>query len=349
MRAPALVALASLSLAAADCTDPVQRKNFTSLTNDEKLAWLDAEVCLTTHESRFGLFDAATTLWDEQQYLHLVMSNYIHGVGQFLPWHRYYVKMHEYLLQTYCNYTGGMPYWDEAVDAENITLSAVWDAVYGIGGDGNSSASDVVTDGPFAYMEMHVGAYAFNTVTPKAANYYLNRSISVSTFSVVNQDNVDTCYATETYDEAWQCYGQSPHSGGHAGTGGVVCIMLGRKLNESGTRLMNMSLKMQNAVLSPGDPVFFLHHNNLDRLWWEWQSANLTARLTDMGGNNTPSDEFNAANNWDAPGANFTDYSGDPANVTSLTHVLSLLEILPNVTIADIMDIRQDTICATFV
>ncbi|KAI3396663.1 hypothetical protein diail_11840 [Diaporthe ilicicola] len=171
--------------------------------------------------------------------------------------------MHERLLQTCCNYTGGMPYSDEAADAEYITLSAVCDSVYGIGGDGNSSANDIVTDGPFAYMGLHVGPYAFNT--------------------------------------------------------------------------------MQNAVLSPGDPVFFLHHNNLDRLWWEWQSANLTARLTDMGGNNTPSDESNAANNWDAPGANFTDYSGDPANV------MSLFEILPNVTIADVMDIGGDTICAEFV
>lgn len=90
---------------------------------------------------------------------------------------------------------------------------------------------------------------------------------------------------------------------------------------------------MQDPVLSPGDPVFFLHHTNLGRLWWEWQSANLTYRLTDMGGQNTPTVEFNAANNWDAPGANLTDYSGDPGNVTTL------YDMIENVTIADVMDI----------
>lgn len=106
---------------------------------------------------------------------------------------------------------------------------------------------------------------------------------------------------------------------------------------------------MQNPVLSPGDPVFFLHHTNLDRLWWKWQSANLTARLTDMGGQNVPTAAFNAANGWEAPGANFTDYSGDPANVTTLTHVLSMYEMIPNVTIADIMDVGGDAICAEYV
>lgn len=106
---------------------------------------------------------------------------------------------------------------------------------------------------------------------------------------------------------------------------------------------------MQDPVLSPGDPVFFLHHTNLDRLWWEWQSANLTYRLTDMGGQNTPTEAFNAANNWDAPGANFTDYSGDPGNVTTLTHILSMYEMIENVTIADVMDIGGDVTCAEYV
>lgn len=73
-----------VALARADtCTTPVQRKNFTSLTNNEKLNWLNAEVCLTTHDAVFGLYDGAKTLWDEQQYLHLTMSNYIHGVVSF--------------------------------------------------------------------------------------------------------------------------------------------------------------------------------------------------------------------------------------------------------------------------
>ncbi|KAH8687379.1 hypothetical protein BGZ60DRAFT_425285 [Tricladium varicosporioides] len=176
------------------------------------------------------------TLWDEQQYLHLVSSNYIHGVGQFLPWYRYYMIMHEKTLQKYCNYKGGMPYWDEQVDAENIIKSTIWDAVYRIGGSGNISDSDSVTDGPFAYTKLHIGAGSFNSVVPKVADYYLNRSISITTFQAASQANVD----------------------------------------------------MQIPVLSPSGPLSFLHHTNLDRLWWERQSASLTSCLTDIGGNNVP-------------------------------------------------------------
>lgn len=57
------------------CTTPVQRQSFTSLTNDEKLSWVTAEICLKTHDAVFGLYDGAKTLWDERQYLHLTMSN----------------------------------------------------------------------------------------------------------------------------------------------------------------------------------------------------------------------------------------------------------------------------------
>jgi len=27
---------------------------------------------------------------------------------------------------------------------------------------------------------------------------------------------------------------------------------------------------MSDASVSPADPVFWLHHSNLDRLWWKW-------------------------------------------------------------------------------
>lgn len=30
---------------------------------------------------------------------------------------------------------------------------------------------------------------------------------------------------------------------------------------------------------SPNDPVFFLHHCNVDRLWWQWQQNHPDAVL----------------------------------------------------------------------
>ncbi len=45
---------------------------------------------------------------------------------------------------------------------------------------------------------------------------------------------------------------------------------------------------MVNTQLSPGDPIFYLHHSWLDRLWWLWQSKDLSTRLTEIGGVNIP-------------------------------------------------------------
>lgn len=32
------------------------------------------------------------------------------------------------------------------------------------------------------------------------------------------------------------------------------------------------------------EPVFYLHHANLDRVYWQWQSRDLAARLRDVSG-----------------------------------------------------------------
>lgn len=33
---------------------------------------------------------------------------------------------------------------------------------------------------------------------------------------------------------------------------------------------------------SPSDPVFFLHHANIDRLWWQWQQAHPNAKPANL-------------------------------------------------------------------
>jgi tyrosinase len=36
--------------------------------------------------------------------------------------------------------------------------------------------------------------------------------------------------------------------------------------------------------VSPGDPVFFLHHAQIDRTWWIWQNQDLASRQNAIGG-----------------------------------------------------------------
>lgn len=121
---------------------------------------------------------------------------------------------------------------------------------------------------------------------------------------------------------------------------------------------------MGDPTYSPGDPGFYLHHSYLDKLWWEWQvyslykclklytdtqdrqKADYPARLTDMGGPNIPSGTRPNSPNY--PPANVTDYFNDGGSTTTLEHTLWMMDIAPNVTIGDVMNLNGPTICAEY-
>ena len=126
---------------------------------------------------------------------------------------------------------------------------------------------------------------------------------------------------------------------------------------------------MLNPISSPGDPIFYLHHTWLDKVWWDWQARNLSTRLTDISGSNVqdpnvgfpeiPGNDTGSPllGNGSFPGGTFGDptikppatLDGDPGNITTLNHVLSTLELIPNVTIADVMDIGGGYLCYEYV
>jgi tyrosinase len=146
---------------------------------------------------------------------------------------------------------------------------------------------------------------------------------------------------------------------------------------------------MLNVFSSPGDPIFYLHHTWLDKIWWDWQSQNLSARLVDITGRNTgsPFAGFPGFNGTFPPfngtfppfggppgDGNCTGFGfpggpggfpgfppgtgelemtvqsdGDPGNETTLGHVLTVYGIVPNVTIKDVMNIQGETLCYEYV
>jgi tyrosinase len=105
---------------------------------------------------------------------------------------------------------------------------------------------------------------------------------------------------------------------------------------------------MRHVSLSALDPVFFLHHANLDRLWAEWQSKDAN-RLTAMGG---PLIALQALFSDAQPSSlgpdAFFPYFGDEGNVTTLRHNMWMGGIVPNITVADAMDIDGDKICIKY-
>lgn len=76
------------------------------------------------------------------------------------------------------------------------------------------------------------------------------------------------------------------------------------------------------------DPIFYLHHANLDRVWWSWQKQNISARLKDISGP-----------------INILDFDNVLGGNVTLEFPLSLGVNAPNVTIEDVMNIQGDTMC----
>lgn len=106
---------------------------------------------------------------------------------------------------------------------------------------------------------------------------------------------------------------RSVHTGGHWAVGGSFGQLL-------------------DLFISPSDPLFFLHHSNIDRIFWSWQAKKLPARLTDVSGNIV-----------------FQDYDNAVAGNVTLNYVIDVGAVNnKNVTIRDVMNIQGGTLCYGF-
>ncbi|KAI9375910.1 transmembrane amino acid transporter protein-domain-containing protein [Aspergillus egyptiacus] len=285
--------------------------------------YIQAERCLMRHPPVVGTVEGAQNVWDELHWTHIWQGNYIHFVGHFFPWHRYLVRTHEHLLQHLCGYSGAQPYWDELTDYESGPLheSAIFDPVFGFGGDGDGEEG-CIQDGPFRDTTLHLKAHGNGENT----DYCISRALNQTNFGWANRSNIDECYAMSEYTDAWECYNGYPHSAGHAALGGV----------------------MFDTIYSNGDPVFYLHHAYVDRLWWQWQQADLPNRLYEIGGSNVPPQEVLDSVGLPPPSKELVDHAGDEGDETTLAHVLWMHGITPNVTTAEVMDLGGKVICADF-
>lgn len=71
------------------------------------------------------------------------------------------------------------------------------------------------------------------------------------------------------------------------------------------------------------DPLLYIHHVFIDRLWWKWQSENLDGRLYQLG----------------CP----TAQGGTEDSI--LDYVITTYGIGPNVTVKEAMDIQGGFLC----
>ncbi|CAE6484540.1 unnamed protein product [Rhizoctonia solani] len=230
-----------------------------------------------------------------------------HYVANFLPWHRWFLHLRRLDL-TDCGYTGPVPYWDWTIDSGKLATSDIWDPVSGFGGNGNARTR-CVENGPYAspgfqltYPNRHCLARRFNNGNIRDSR------IGNMQGSLYSQNAVDTLMRLTDHINFSNQMEEGVHDVIHNVIAGDIA-----------------------AAFSPNDALFFLHHQNIDRLWAKWQGRN-AARLQDYRGNTVQGQD--PINGWRYPLAKLTDKLPTQG-----------IRGLPDITVAEVMDTMSDKLC----
>jgi tyrosinase len=264
------------STAAATCSNPLERKEWRQLSNEERRSYINAVKCLHSTAPEAGYEIAAVqNILDDMTYTHNSLAGDIHFVAQFLPWHRWILARHESLLRNMCGYTGAQPYWDWTKDAEagNVAGSAIWDPETGFGGNGAATGRSTsgyvscVADGPFANYKLTLGRGSPNQDRQGNEEHCLNRRFNngradffgrtqvgdmrASTYNAATMNAINRLTRFEDFASALE---RQPHGQVHNAIGGDM-----------------------SPTTAPNDPIFYLHHANVDRAWAKvcllWRSS----------------------------------------------------------------------------
>jgi tyrosinase len=220
--------------------------------------------------------------------------NAAHRGSIFLPWHRFMLRLLELHLQRVLNdATFGLPYWDWAAVGDDTTPahqvgSALWQET-GIGGTGNP-----VRTGPFGFPDdpqrrrfrvffaqdaQTQRLYAFREGRglwrqlgeakrparpglPPTIPITLPTTTHVTTVLTTQSDYDQQGWDSASPDgfrnrlEGW--IGPGLHNTVHVWVGGHMAVST-----------------------SPNDPVFYLHHCNVDRIWEAWMGKHGRTYLPD--------------------------------------------------------------------
>ncbi|KAF2169475.1 hypothetical protein M409DRAFT_65119 [Zasmidium cellare ATCC 36951] len=286
------------------CSKPVLRREWRNLAQHEQLAYLGAVICLANTPSRSR---SIGSIYDDFAFVHMQIGAHTHEAAPFFPWHRMFLHLWEQHLHDFCGFEGALPYWDWTLDWENLAASPIFSNVTGFGGDGGhiiasalDDGSSCVGDGPFRDLEL----------------LYMNSTIQRHCLArgfIRYEDKAD----------------------GHISGNHVRPSAVARLLDQEHYYHLNNATQweMHNAIhwglrgdfsqwSSANDPIFYLHHAQLDRIWWLWQQKR-ASRSTEYYGLKSRQSE-------------------ETASIQDLLHYLELGSSIP---VSEAMQVDAGTLC----
>ncbi len=301
-----LVALVASTLA--DETQVLERRNFFRLSNDERLEFARGIHLLRAEPSQIYTDEEHKnwTRYDDYVVIHQNYSTKAHRGPAFLPWHRLFIyKFEQEMARVLKNPKFRLPYWDWTDHMEDRRLD-IFDADI-IGKNGtrtnrtvqmmvNGTLTDVVMaqfveDGSFNNFTHVIGinmtylphglqrcfGCPLEPIPPgSGAHEFMDTDIPPE-LPMIRE--VTEMFAPPLYDgppwndatheppsfrniiEGWQQVGCRLHNAVHLWVGGTFRIV----------------------PISPNDPLFWLHHAFVDKLWDVWHRKHRWDHTPDRG------------------------------------------------------------------
>ncbi|KAJ3257067.1 hypothetical protein HDU77_002866 [Chytriomyces hyalinus] len=222
------------------CTSYSIRREWRDLSTTQKQTYLDALAVLRKKDSLYN----QPSRYHDFGYIHARYVELAHGLPIFLPWHREFLRQFEEEMQL-INPSISVPYWD-----------------WGFNADKPLSNTDMFSSGPqsfgtrgYANPPCVVDGYCGNWTDRD--NQCLTRAYNPTGLSFTDDvDLAPAVFAAPDFDSVSATI-ESAHNQVHDYIGG--------------SNYPNRSGDMFPVDRSTNDPIFFLHHANVDRLWWSWQ------------------------------------------------------------------------------
>ncbi|KAH6450176.1 hypothetical protein HBI57_187410 [Parastagonospora nodorum] len=337
------------------------RREWSSFSTSEKNNYISAVLCIAKLPPKTPKSECpgCKNRYDDFVATHIKQTFFIHNTGNFLPWHRWFTYAYEQTLRNECGYKGYHPYYNWPRWADNPNKSPALDgSMTSLGGNGVSgcqnqtfygiptneaplinipkgSGGGCVTSGPLKDWSVNLGPL-FTGVTCSPPNPITNftdpnfglgsnqrclkRDISAWTSSQWTNDEMVTkllnspdmktfWFDMQGGQNAFSNNFMGVHTAGHFTIGG-----------DPGS----------DFLASPGDPWFYFHHSQIDRVWWTWQNMNPANRTNEIYG---------------------TIALGDPtAPATKLSDTMTLGYAYPgNITVGETMSTMGGPFCYTYI
>ncbi|OLY79766.1 Tyrosinase [Smittium mucronatum] len=182
--------------------------------------------------------------------VHTENFNTIHGRSMFMPFHRIFIHDFERIMRTYDS-NFALPYYNSPQDFSNPSGSSLFSSRM-FGGNG-SGPNRCLADGI-------QGGWMINYPSNQCLNRAFNAGNSIQPW--YNPPYIESLVQrSRSFDEFRSELEYSQHGSVHTGIGGTM-----------------------EAMESPNDFFFFLHHSYIDLVWWRFQTANPANMMSYNGG-----------------------------------------------------------------